>query len=102
VPSEQPRQAEPAPPSLEDDPRHKNAGRIARVMVADLNLYFGSEVTEAVKAGNFHERLKDALEDMRKTFESRVPAEVRAERDHLKVAIDNFLARKRRELGLAE
>jgi small GTP-binding protein len=84
----------------EEDPQKKNAERIARVMVADLGLYHSDDVVEGIKAGDLHERLKKELEEMRKTFNTRVPEEVRADKDFLKEAIDNFVARKRKDMGV--
>ncbi len=84
----------------EEDPQKKNATRIARVMVADLNLYHSDDVAEGIKAGDLHERMKKEFEEMRKTFNTRVPEEIRAEKDYLKEAIDNFVERKRKDLGV--
>jgi hypothetical protein len=97
---EAPEDTQAAPEEVEEDPQKKNATRIARVMVADLNLYHSDDVVEGIKAGDLHERLKKELEEMRKTFNARVPEEVREGKDYLKEAIDNFVERKRRDLGL--
>jgi signal recognition particle receptor subunit beta len=91
-----PAAAEPPP----DDPAHVNASRIARVMVADLYLYNKAAVEEGIRNDDFFERNKEALTDMRATFESRVPREVRERTDHLDSAIRAFLEKKRKQLGL--
>jgi hypothetical protein len=80
-------------------PAHVNAARVARVMVADLFLYNKDAVESSILQGDFFERNKDALADMRATYESRVPQEVRAEFDHLDRSINDFIAKKRAQLG---
>jgi len=97
---EAPEDTQAAPEEVEEDPQKKNATRIARVMVADLNLYHSDDVVEGIKAGDLHERLKKEMEEMRKTFNARVPEEVREGKDYLKEAIDSFVERKRKDLGL--
>ncbi len=82
------------------DPRHKNAARIARVMVADLSLYYSADVTEGIKAGDIDERLKNQFDEMRKTFAARVPEEVREKKDHLQEAIDNFIEKKSKDIAV--
>ncbi len=83
-----------------DDPRHRRAARIARVMVGDLELYYKDALAEGIRQGDFAERNKEALADMRATYESRVPEDVRRERDHLELAIASMIAQKRAELGI--
>jgi signal recognition particle receptor subunit beta/outer membrane biosynthesis protein TonB len=85
---------------LDNDPQHKNAKRIAKVMVSDLKLYYAADVDEGVKSGDVHERLKNQFEEMRNTYDARVPEEVRAKRDYLALAIDELLEKKRKEHGV--
>jgi hypothetical protein len=37
---------------------------------------------------------------MRATYEQRVSAEIREQKDHLALAIDRFIEKKRKDLGL--
>ena len=83
-----------------NDPKHKNAARIARVMVADLLLYHKQEVEEGIRNGDFFERNKEALDDMRSTYDSRLDEEVRNQWDYLEPAIQKLLRDKREELGV--
>jgi hypothetical protein len=106
-PEQAPREGAPVPVAtpavsvdFDHDPQHKNAARIARVMVSDLLLYHTKEVTEGIKAGDFEERMKDALADMQNTFKERVPLEVCAQKNHLQEALAKMIAKKRTELGL--
>jgi len=87
-----------AQPPLEEDADGKNALRIARVMVSDLDLYYAKDVIEGIQTGDFHERLKNQLEEMQKTFSSRVSEEVRSRRDYLGEAIETFVEKKRKQL----
>jgi hypothetical protein len=87
-------------PDLSADPEHQNAARAARVMVSDLLLYHKDDVDGGIKDGAFLERNKDALADMKATYESRVPKHVREHKDYLQEAIDNFIANRRKRLGL--
>jgi hypothetical protein len=98
-----PAPAAPAParhPEWDDDPAHRNAARIARVMVADLLLYHKPQVEQGVRDGTFEELLAHELEDARKTFDARVPAEIRAQWDYLGQALAALIERKRKDLGL--
>jgi signal recognition particle receptor subunit beta len=83
-----------------DDPRHKNAQRVARVMVADLSMYHGKEVNEGIRQGDILERLKNQIEDMQKTYKMRIQEDVRSKSDYLTEAIENFIAKKRKALGI--
>ncbi len=86
--------------ALKKDPRHKNAARVARVMLSDLYLYHRKEVDEGLQEGDFYERNKEALDNMRMTYESRVDEEVRTRKDYLSEAIEKFIERKRKDLGI--
>ncbi|MBI5480765.1 MAG: hypothetical protein HY906_18040, partial [Deltaproteobacteria bacterium] len=89
-------------PEWEDDPDHRNAARIARVMVADLVLYHKDLIERGVREGTFQEILSRQLEESRKTYDSRVAAKVRDQWDYLAEALSELVARKRRELGLGD
>ncbi len=92
-----------SPPAEEKDfsnnPQHKNAARIARVMVSDLGLYHREDIAEGIKNGDIHERFKGQFDDMRATYEARVPEEVRREKDYLAEAIDKFI---KKQTGMAD
>jgi hypothetical protein len=83
-----------------DDPEHQNAARVARVMVSDLLLYQKDDIDEGLRQDDFFERNKEALGDMRETYDQRVPEAIRAQKDHLKEAIENFIVKRKKKLGL--
>jgi mutual gliding-motility protein MglA len=96
-----PPQSEPAAPKAPlTEAQQQNASRIARVMVADLHLYHREAVEEGIKNDDFFERNKEALADMRLTYETRVPAEVREHSDFFEKAVHDFIAKKRKQLGV--
>jgi hypothetical protein len=90
-----------SPEAYADDPVHQNAARVARVMVADLYLYNKEGVEQGIREGDFYPRNKEALDDMRLTYESRVSEEVRSKVDYLAIAIENFIAKKKTQWGLS-
>jgi septal ring factor EnvC (AmiA/AmiB activator) len=86
------------PPQYAQDAGHQQAWRIARVIAADLDAYYGDKVREGVLYGNLADLLKDALEQARTTYEERVPAKVTADLDYFDLAIKELVARKRRQI----
>jgi signal recognition particle receptor subunit beta len=96
-----PAEAAPAPAQpTPTDERHVNAARVARVMVADLYLYHKEGVETGIVQDDFFERNKEAIADMRATYASRVPQEIREQSDYLEKAIRDMLTKKRAQLGL--
>ena len=98
--AEAPAPAEPTKPEVDEfagNRDHQAAARIARVMMADLYLYNKEHVDTGIANDDFYERNKEALADMRLTYESRVKAEVRNARDYLQLAIEEFIKKKRKK-----
>ncbi len=92
--------AEAAPVEAPDDKRHKNAARVARVMIADLYLYQQDDVEAGLREGDFDERNKDALSDIQVTYEGRVPEEVRSEFDHVTAELTKAKDKWRKRLNI--
>ncbi len=88
------------PPVLED-PAHQKAARLARTIVSDLALYNPDLVARGAKEGNVYDLLAKDISDGVKHYNSRVSEEIRAERDYFKEAMENMIAKKRVDLGLA-
>ena len=66
-----------AGPHAELDPRTRAAAeRLARVLVADVELYFPAKVAQARTRGNLYGQLRDELERSRATFVERFGEEV--------------------------
>ncbi len=80
-----PKARTPKPPS---DPRFGAAERLARIIIADIVLYNGDRFDRAIRAGNLEQALKAELSEGRTLFASRIPEEIRSERDFLAAELD--------------
>ncbi len=85
-----------------DNREHKNARRVARVMVADLFLYHKDLVEAGIKNGNVEQALEEQLGEARKTFASRVPESVRKERDYLSLEFERLLKKRLAQVSQAQ
>ncbi len=83
-----------------DDKRHKNAARVARVMIADLYLYQKDNVETGLRERDFEARNEEALSDIQTTYASRVPDDVRAEFDHVAAELAKAKDKWRKRLKL--
>ena len=83
-----------------DDPAHQKAARLARTIAADIALYNPDLVEKGVREGTFWELLAKDIEDGRKHYESKVAPEVLASTDYFRLALEDLIARKKKELGL--
>ncbi|MCD6415199.1 MAG: hypothetical protein J7M08_00695 [Planctomycetes bacterium] len=86
------------PEELADDPDHKNAWRVARVLAADLEAYHGEQVKEGVLYDTFYKLLEEPIEKARTTYEQRVPKKVLESYDYLSKALNDLVLRRRTEL----
>jgi len=87
------------PEQFAEDPAHQKAWRTARVLVADLEAYYGDKVRESVLYDNFADLLKEPMAKARQTYEERVPSKVTGEFDYFQLAIDELLVRKKLEIA---
>lgn len=78
----------PAPPvaapvrSPEEERRHEEAKRFARLLVSEIRLY-NEQAVQAGKTGrDIYQRLKEDIDRSREMYEQRVPAEVRAQSNY--------------------
>lgn len=104
--SAEPAKAAPAPAfdesslTPQEKEEHEKAKRLARIIVGDIALYNPDALIEGLKKGNPLEALAKDIEDGRKHFCERVPANIRAKFDYLGAALEDLFAKKRKELGL--
>ncbi len=89
-----------APPTP-DDPAHQKAARLGRTIVSDIVLYNPELVKRGVREGNVYQLLAKDIEDGLRHFRSRVPEEIREQRDYFKEAMEAMIARKKAELGIS-
>ncbi len=101
--------AAPEPPSAtpdapkatpESDQMVVKAKRLARTIVADINLYSPEKVDNAVRNGNFYAAFGMELKEGKKLYDMRIPQDVRQMGDFFKQAIEDFIENKKKTLGV--
>lgn len=80
---------------------HEKARRLAKLIVGDIVLYNAERIADAVKSGTFFEVMKGDIKDGRDFYDEKVPEDVRREHDYIQEVLEEVLAKKRKELGLA-
>ena len=66
----------------EDEARHEEARRFARLLVSEIKLYNEDEVDRGRAAKDLHQRLKEDIDRSLEMYEKRIPPEIRAEHDY--------------------
>ncbi|MFI5166036.1 MAG: hypothetical protein ACHQQS_05415 [Thermoanaerobaculales bacterium] len=77
--------APPAPPAVrspEEERRHEEAKRFARLLVSEIRLYNEQAVQAGKTGGDIYHRLKEDIDRSREMYEQRVPGEVRAQSNY--------------------
>ncbi len=88
-------------PSVENEGYlYERAKRLARTIVSDIAFYNEKKVYEGIKNGNFFEILKEEIEEGFEFFSKNVPESILRKYNILKEEIDEFILRKKKELGL--
>lgn len=82
------------PDPFADDPAHKKAARIARVLVADLFLYNESRLDKEMTEEKIRSLLERQFRGARETFDGRVAASVRSVKDYLEVEYQRALSER--------
>jgi CheY-like chemotaxis protein len=75
-------------------PEIEAAKRLARIIVADIALYNKKQVEEGIRNGTLRQLLQEQLTEGRRHYDSRVPEEVRRDRDYYEEAIEDLIRRK--------
>lgn len=88
------------PPAEDEDPNILRARRLARTVFSDIDLYNPEKVVQAVKDDNFQTVFSNDLKEGLKHYRNRIPEEVRNKGDFFKDALTDFIARKKKDLGL--
>jgi hypothetical protein len=78
--------------STEDDARHEEARRFARLLVSEIKLYNEEEVDRGRAEKDLAVRLKEDIERSREMFEKRIPAEIRSGHDYFQEELVRILA----------
>jgi CheY-like chemotaxis protein len=82
-------------PVQQDSKEGEAAKRLARIIVSDVVLYNKKKVDEGIRTNTFFEVLKEEIEEGRKHYISRVPAEIQKTRDYYKEAFDEFIKKRK-------
>jgi len=76
----------------------ERAKRLARAIVSDIYLYNTAKADESIMNDTFYSVFENEIKEGLKLYKNRISDEVRAQGDYLKEAIDNFIAKKKKEL----
>jgi hypothetical protein len=87
------------PIEVSDDERkeHVKARRFARLLVSEIRLYNEQKVVEGLEAGDLYERLREAIDRSRETYDRRVHPLVAAKFDYFHYEMVNSLAQGKAE-----
>lgn len=77
----------------------EKAKRLARTILSDIYLYSKAKVDDAIRKDTFHSAFASELREGLKLYEARVSAEVRNTGDFFNEAVNNFIEKRRKELG---
>jgi len=78
----------------------EKARRFAKTVMSDIALYNANIVEDAIRNDTFFDILGEEIREGAKLYNSRVSPEVKATGDYYREAIEEFLRKKREELGL--
>ena len=83
----------------EKDPEAiEKARRLSRTIINDIYLYNSAKVMEAIKNGNFYAVFAPEIKEGFKLYEKRIPQTIRNSGDYYKETIEEFIAKKKKEL----
>ena len=84
--------AVPAGLSAEDQTKHEEARRFARLLVSEIKLYNEEAVERGREQRDLYQRLRDDIDRSREMYEKRIPADIRAAHDHFREELVRILA----------
>lgn len=82
----------PAPRTPEEQKRHDEAKRFARLLVSEIRLYNEQAVQEGKRTRDIYRRLKEDIDRSREMYEQRVPADIRAQSTYFQDELVRLLA----------
>lgn len=83
---------EPRPLTAEEQARHEEARRFARLLVSEIKLYNEEEVERGRVNKDLYHRLKDDFDRSKEMYEKRISPEIRAARDYFYEELLRILA----------
>jgi len=78
--------------SPEDQSKHEEARRFARLLVSEIKLYNEEAVERGREQRDLYQRLRDDIDRSREMYEKRIPADIRAAHDHFREELVRILA----------
>jgi hypothetical protein len=78
--------------STEDQSKHDEARRFARLLVSEIKLYNEEAVERGREQRDLYQRLRDDIDRSREMYEKRIPADIRAAHDHFREELVRILA----------
>ena len=78
--------------SAEDDAKHEEARRFARLLVSEIKLYNEDEVERGRVERDILARLKEDIDRSREMYEKRISPDVRGQRDYFHDELVRILA----------
>jgi CheY-like chemotaxis protein len=87
-----------APIAKAADPSQEAARRLARIIVSDIALYNVKKVDEGVLTGAFFEVLRQEIEEGRRLYEERKPADLPRNADYFQQTLEQFVATRKQLL----
>jgi len=76
----------------EEEARHEEARRFARLLVSEIKLYNPEEVERGRANNDIYQRLKDDIDRSLEMYEKRVSEDIRASQDYFREALVRILA----------
>ncbi len=83
---------EPSQLSAEDESRHEEARRFARLLVSEIKLYNEDAVDRGRQQNDLYARLREDIDRSREMYEKRIPPEIRTVRDYFHEELVRILA----------
>jgi hypothetical protein len=78
--------------SPEDEARHEEARRFARLLVSEIKLYNEDEVDRGRANSDLYSRLQEDIDRSREMYEKRIPEEIRSAHDYFQDELVRILA----------
>ncbi|MDA8169303.1 MAG: zinc-ribbon domain-containing protein [Nitrospiraceae bacterium] len=78
----------------------EKARRLARTIMADINLYSPQKVEASIRENSFFTVFASELREGKKLYDNRIPPDVRSQGDFFREAVENFIEGKKKTLGI--
>ncbi len=78
--------------SVEEQARHEEARRFARLLISEIKLYNEEEVERGCAGKDLYQRLRDDIDRSREMYNRRISEDIRAEVDYFRDEMIRILA----------